>query len=67
MLPWGRGWRNFGWYCKGCKGHFGGGVQLYECSNCGPNPASEYCLNCASNAYHWKCPNYGCDGTLRKG
>ena len=47
MFPWGKGLRNFGWYCKGdCDGHYGGGVPLYECGICGP--AGEYCGPCAT-------------------
>jgi hypothetical protein len=62
MFPWGKGLRSFGWQCKKCKQWKGGGVQLYECENCGPDPESEYCLSCASRM---KCPF--CGGNLIKG
>ncbi len=55
MIPWGRGWRNFGWYCKGrfCeKPHKAGGVPLYECKICGPD--GEFCGVCATKN-GWKC------------
>ena len=55
MFPWGKGLRNFGWYCKRCNKHFGGGVQLYMCQRCGDDPANEYCLNCAG-ALDFNCP-----------
>ncbi len=67
MLPWFKGYRNFGWVCKYCGDNIPGGVQLYYCPYCGVNPANEYCLNCASNKLHWKCPRYGCLGKLIPG